>query len=36
VCLNAEQETRVTRGHRISLTFRHKYKWEEINVYNQE
>jgi hypothetical protein len=26
VCLNAEQETRVTRGHRISLTFRHKYK----------
>jgi alkylated DNA repair protein alkB family protein 6 len=26
VCLNAPPETRVTRGHRISLTFRHKYK----------
>jgi alkylated DNA repair dioxygenase AlkB len=25
VCLNAPPETRVTRGHRISLTFRHKY-----------
>ena len=25
VCLNATEETRVTRGHRISLTFRHKY-----------
>jgi hypothetical protein len=25
VCMNADQETRVTRGHRISLTFRHKY-----------
>jgi hypothetical protein len=28
VCLNAPPETRVTRGHRISLTFRHKYKWK--------
>jgi hypothetical protein len=25
VCVNAPPETRVTRGHRISLTFRHKY-----------
>lgn len=28
-CGNASEETRVARGHRISLTFRHKYKLDE-------